>query len=120
MCVYEFIYGCESLASEQLDVLYSYSLYKNISHLSVKVKKKVKSLHYTMNIYVEVDVETCVFLTSVPIGGELSASCALRKSPRYLLDRRLVGLHSWSGRCGEVRILGLTRIQTPTLRSSSQ
>jgi hypothetical protein len=59
-----------------------------------------------MNIYVEVNVETHVFLTLI-VGGELSASCALGKSSPYPLDRKLVGLHSWSGQCGEVGILGL-------------
>jgi hypothetical protein len=41
------------------------------------------------------------------------------KSPWYPLDRRLGGLHSWSGWCGDEKILDRTGTQTPTPRSSS-
>jgi hypothetical protein len=36
------------------------------------------------------------------------------KSPRYSLDRRLVGPQRWSGRHGEVKILASTGTRTPT------
>jgi hypothetical protein len=44
------------------------------------------------------------------------------KSPRYPLDRRLGGLQSRSGRCGEQKILDPTGTRTPTPRrpASSQ
>jgi hypothetical protein len=50
-----------------------------------------------------VDVYTHVFLISVLIGGECSASRSGRftneeKSPRYLSDKKLVGLQSRSAR----------------------
>jgi hypothetical protein len=47
-----------------------------------------------------------LFLTSAPDGGQWSASRPFRfipqgTRPRYPLDRRLGGVHSRSGRCGE-------------------
>jgi hypothetical protein len=41
------------------------------------------------------------------------------KSPWYPLDRRLGGPQSWSGRYGEMKILGTTGTQAPTPWSSS-
>jgi hypothetical protein len=63
-----------------------------------------------MKMHGGVDVQTHVFLTSALVGGEWS-NFTLRphysqgKRPRYILDRRLVGPQSRSGRHGEVKIL---------------
>jgi hypothetical protein len=62
-----------------------------------------------MKAYGEVDVLIHVFLSSVLVEGEWSASRSGRftpvKRPVYLLDNRLRGLRSRSGRYEEVKIL---------------
>jgi hypothetical protein len=55
-----------------------------------------------------------VFLASVLVGGEWSASRPGRFTPRYPLDRRLGGPHNLSGRHGKEKILDPTGTRTPT------
>jgi hypothetical protein len=61
--------------------------------------------HYAMKAYKGVDVYIYIFVTSALVGGDWSASRPGRFtpgwSPRYPLDRRLVGPQSWSGWHGE-------------------
>jgi hypothetical protein len=60
------------------------------------------------------------FLISVLAGGEWSDSRLCRLTPRgkdaqYLLDRRLGGTQSWSGRCREEKYLSLAGNRTPAI-----
>jgi hypothetical protein len=64
------------------------------------------------------------FLTSALAGSEWSVSRPARftpreRLPRHLFNRRLGGSQSWSGRCGEEKILDLIGIRTLTPGSSS-
>jgi hypothetical protein len=73
-----------------------------------------------MKTYVEVDVYIHVFLTSVLVKGEWSASCPgrfnpRRKSPCYPLDRRLIGPQNRSGRRGEEKNIAPTGTQLQPL-----
>jgi hypothetical protein len=66
----------------------------------------------------------CVFLTLALVGGEWSASLPDRftlgeRAPRYLLDRRVGGPQSQSGRRGEGNILDPTGARAPTPQSYS-
>jgi hypothetical protein len=72
-----------------------------------------------MKAYGGVDVWIHMFLTSALAGGVVTDSRPGRFTPRgkntrYLLDRRLGGPQSRSGRRGEEKILDLTGTQTPT------
>jgi hypothetical protein len=76
-----------------------------------------------MNAYGGVDVQIHIFLTSVLAGSERSAPHTDQftpggKSPRYPLDRRMVGPQIRSGQSGEEKFLDRTEIQTATSRSS--
>jgi hypothetical protein len=77
-----------------------------------------------MKAYGGVDVQIRIFLTSVLVEGEGSASRAGRftpgeRTPRYPLDRRLGGLQSRSGRNEAEKILDPTGTRASTLQSSS-
>jgi hypothetical protein len=70
------------------------------------------------------DVKIHVFLTSVLVEGEWSASCTGRftpggKSPQYPSDTSLGGLQNWPGRYREVKILDSTGTKTLISQSSS-
>jgi hypothetical protein len=89
------------------------------ANIQVNVKGKV-SLYLTnaMKVYVGVEVQIHIFLTSALVGGERSASRPCRftpqgKNPWYPLDRRLDGPQSRSGQCGEEKILDPTGTRTP-------
>jgi hypothetical protein len=76
-----------------------------------------------MKAYVEVIVYIDIFETSALTRGEWSASRPGRytsgERSQYPLDKRLGGPQSRCGRREEEKILGPTRTQTPTPRSSS-
>jgi hypothetical protein len=65
-----------------------------------------------MKVYVGMDSQIHIFLTSALAGGEWSASCPYRftprESPQYPLDWRLGEPQSWSERRGEQKILNPT------------
>jgi hypothetical protein len=72
--------------------------------------KVVLIKHYAMKGYEGVYVQIHIVFTSALVGGERSASrpgpfCLWGKNPLYPLDRRLGEPQSWSGRCGEEKIL---------------
>jgi hypothetical protein len=81
-----------------------------------------------MNMYWGVEVYRHAFLTPALEGGEWSASrpgrfASRRKSPRYLLDRRLVGPQNRSGRGGDEKIPSPRResnSQTPIIQPVAQ
>jgi hypothetical protein len=74
-----------------------------------------------MKTYGGVDVEIQVFLTSVLVGGEWSASRPGKFIPGgYPLDRRLCEPQNPSGRSKEENIYDSVGTRTPTPLSSSQ
>lgn len=80
--------------------------------------------HYAMKVYGGVDVYSHVFLTSLFGGeGQLHALNALtpgRKSPWYLLGRRLVGPRTGLGDVERRKVLPLQRLELRPPQSSSQ
>jgi hypothetical protein len=52
------------------------------------------------------------------VGGEWSASCPGRLTPRYLLGRSLGGIQNRSGRHGEDKFLDPIGTGIPTVRMS--
>jgi hypothetical protein len=72
-----------------------------------------------MEAYGGVDVQIHIFLTTVLIGGEWSASRLCRFTPR----ERVPGTHwigGWAGQRGEEKILDPNGTQTLSSRSFSQ